>query len=59
MHDQKSIYGKKHLDDTTHERTIIFRQLFSGEVLGSRIKKTEEKRAGNVCEKEVSKISVV
>jgi len=45
MHEQNIIYGKIHLDDTTHERTIIFRQLFSGHMLGSRIKKRKETRA--------------
>jgi len=43
-------YGKVHFDDTTHERTIIFRQLFSGHVLDSRLKKGKEKRARNICE---------
>jgi len=50
MHEQNIIYGKIHLDDTTHERTIIFRQLFSGDMLGSRLKKTKEKCARNICE---------
>ena len=44
------IYGKIHLDDTTHQRTIIFRELFSGHVLASRLKKRKEKRARNTCE---------
>ena len=28
MHEQNIIYGKIHLDDTMHERTVIFRQLY-------------------------------
>ena len=44
MHEHNISYGKIHLHDTTHERTIIFRQLFSGHMLGSRIKKRNTRK---------------
>ena len=49
-HEQNIIYSKIHLDGTTHEQTIICRQLFSGHVLCSRLKKGKEKHARNICE---------
>ena len=35
-HEQNIICSKTRLDVTTHEQTIIFRQLFAGHVVGSR-----------------------
>ena len=35
-HEQNVICSKTRLDGTTHEQTIIFRQLFAGHVVGSR-----------------------
>ena len=35
-HEQNIICGKTRLDGTTHEQTIICRQLFAGHVVGSR-----------------------
>ena len=34
-HEQNSIFSQKQLNDIVHEHTIIFRQLFSGHVVGS------------------------
>ena len=42
-HEQNIICGKAHLDCTTHEHTIIFRQLFACHVVGSRPVKRKTK----------------
>ena len=35
-HEQNSICSQKQLNDIVHEHTIIYRQLFTGHVVGSR-----------------------
>ena len=45
-HEQNIIWSKTRLDGTTHEQTIICRQLFSGHVVGSRPMK-RRKNASN------------
>ena len=42
-HEQNIIYSKTRLDGTTHEQTIICRQLFAGHVVDSRPIEREEK----------------
>ena len=42
-HEQNIIGSKIHLDGTTHEHTIICRQLFAGHVMGSRPIKGKQK----------------
>ena len=42
-HEQNIIWSKTRLDGTTHEQTIICRQLFSGHVVGSRPMVTRKK----------------
>ena len=41
-HEQNIICSKTHIDGTTHEQTIICRQLFAGHVVGSRPMKRKE-----------------
>jgi len=43
MHDQNIIYYKTHLDGTTHEKSVIFRQLFAGHMVGFRPMKRNKK----------------
>ena len=40
---EQNIICKTHLDGTTHEKTIICSQLFTGHVVGSRPMKRKEK----------------
>ena len=42
-HEQNIICSKTRLDGTTHEQTIICRQLFAGHVVGSRPMERETK----------------
>ena len=42
-HEQNIISSKTRLDGTTHEQTIICRQLFAGHVVGSQPMKMGEK----------------
>ena len=42
-HEQNVICTKTRLDITTHEQTIICRQLFAGHVVGSRLMERKEK----------------
>ena len=42
-HEQNIICSKTSLDGTTHEQTIICRQLFAGHVVGSRLKERKTK----------------
>ena len=44
-HGQNIIYSKTHLDGTTHEQTIICKQLFAGHVVGSRLMERKKKNA--------------
>ena len=46
-HEQNIICTKTRLDVTTHEQTIIGRQLFAGHVVGSRPMERKEKNASN------------
>ena len=41
-HEQNIIWSETHFDSTTHEQTIICRQLFAGHVVGSRPVKREK-----------------
>ena len=43
MHEQNIICSKTRLDGTTHEQTIICRQLFAGHVVDSRPIERKEK----------------
>ena len=45
-HEQNIICSKTRLDGTTHEQTIICRQLFAGHVMDSRPIEREEKKHG-------------
>ena len=46
-HEQNIICSKARLDGTTHEQTIICRQLFAGHVVGSRPMERKTKNALN------------
>ena len=46
-HEQDIICSKTLLDGTTHEQTIISRQLFVGHVVGSPLMKGKKKNASN------------
>ena len=45
-HEQDTICSKTRLDGTTHEQTIICRELFAGHVVGSRSMERKKKKHG-------------
>ena len=49
-HEQNIICSKTRLDGTTHEQTIICRQLFAGHVVGSRPMERKTKMHGMIIE---------